>query len=748
MKMHRVALAVLAFALVPASAGAVTEVWVTTALDFGDPDLTDGICGYERAPRPDGTLRAPICSLRAAIQEANHHAPTQYAIEILFPGHHLLFMNGAGEDHAATGDLDIWGNVIIRGTGATPSACPFVRRAEESPYDVTGCRLSARVSNATTISGRGDRIFDVHPGGRLLLSHVALTHGRVHSPRTGAHPPLAGGAIRNAGLLTIANVGFLSNSADTGGALYNSETGSADVVFTTMSRNRAESLHHGGCGGAILNEGLMRFTNVVLFSNDTDGNGGALCNHSAHTRGFPITDEEGYRYSRSLEMHRFAVVNNGSWGSGGGIASTSSMLLMRGTIRGNDAVNGAGVMMDAFDPEDRVTTLDLVDIGQNFADREAGGTGGGLWVRGPLWMREAKIDRNETLRGGAGMWVEGDGEVLVWLSEFSGNETRNVSGTGGAVGGVLSGSGHVWLSNTTISGNTAALGGGVGVTGPKGTTVTIRFVTLAKNQAWVRGSNVWTDGLMLTSIHGSLLTLGTAGRGREIGLGLGCVFSALLSSSARNFTDDASCVRGFIELDVTPLIDEELRNNGGSTNTHALAPGSAARDVVGLADCGPDEPYQPPMDQRWITRPQGSACDAGAYEYEGLSLLEMARHVPPLIGLRSSAGRVSGAAVALQLVLESIQQPSKEVDAVVLHAQQLAMHADEAWAMPDEQALAAKLTEVRASFASLETAMKSIHACCQSLPDQRYVYLLEYAVSEFPKALDAQEQKPPTPVEK
>ena len=748
--MHRVALAVLAFALVPASARAMTEVWVTTALDFGDPDLTDGICGFERAPHPSGTLRAPICSLRAAIQEANRHAPEQYAITILSGGHYLLFMGGAGEDHAATGDLDIWGDVIVLGTGATPVACPFVETAEASPYDVTGCRLSARVSGATTISGRGDRIFDVHPGGRLVLSHVALTHGRVHSPRTGAHRFLAGGAIRNAGLLQTSNVGFLDNSADTGGALYNAGTGSADVVFTSMSRNRAVTQQHGGCGGAILNEGLMRFTNVVFFRNESDGDGGALCNHSEHTGGFPITDGFGHAYDWSLEMYRFAMVTNASnYGDGGGIASTSGMWLLAGTIRGNYADNGGGVMVDALHPEDKPTFMFSVDIGHNFADWGPGtSTGGGLWVRGPLTMRNAKIDDNEAQQGGAGMWVEGDSDVQISQSEFSINDTRNLMGTGGGVGGRLSGAGHISLINTTISGNRAAFGGGVGVAGPKGTNITMRFVTLAKNHGWVRGGHAWTDGTIAAAVNNSLLALGTTGDLHRERSRLGCVFAGPLFTSSRNFTDDESCARGFIELAVTPLIDEALLNHGGSTDTHALAPGSVARDVIGLLDCRSVEPDMPSVDQRWIPRPQGSACDAGAYEYEGLSPLEMARHLPPLIELRSSAGQLTSAAIALQLALQSTQQPSKEVDVVVQHAQQLAIHVDEAWAMPDKQALAAKLTEVRASLAALETAMKSIHACCQSLPDQRYLKLLEYAVGEFPKALDAQGQKPPTLVEK
>src|SRR5262245_17986573 len=49
-------------------------------------------------------------------------------------------------------------------------------------------------------------------------------------------------------------------------------------------------------------------------------------------------------------------------------------------------------------------------------------------------------------------------------------------------------------------------------------------------------------------------------------------------------------------------------NPPGTTETHALLDGSPAIDAV-LTGCPP-----PGTDQRGITRPQGSACDMGAYE--------------------------------------------------------------------------------------------------------------------------------------
>ncbi|MBK8049100.1 MAG: hypothetical protein IPK16_19490 [Anaerolineales bacterium] len=50
-----------------------------------------------------------------------------------------------------------------------------------------------------------------------------------------------------------------------------------------------------------------------------------------------------------------------------------------------------------------------------------------------------------------------------------------------------------------------------------------------------------------------------------------------------------------------------LRDNGGSTQTMALAFGSPAIDAGSSVNC-------PLTDQRGAARPNGPACDIGAYE--------------------------------------------------------------------------------------------------------------------------------------
>jgi hypothetical protein len=57
-----------------------------------------------------------------------------------------------------------------------------------------------------------------------------------------------------------------------------------------------------------------------------------------------------------------------------------------------------------------------------------------------------------------------------------------------------------------------------------------------------------------------------------------------------------------------------LQNNGGPTQTHALLPGSNAIDTGAYTYCAGWPIYN--LDQRGVSRPQGSQCDVGAFELE------------------------------------------------------------------------------------------------------------------------------------
>ena len=71
-----------------------------------------------------------------------------------------------------------------------------------------------------------------------------------------------------------------------------------------------------------------------------------------------------------------------------------------------------------------------------------------------------------------------------------------------------------------------------------------------------------------------------------------------------------------------PLLSP-LQDNGGTTFTHALLPRSPAIDHI------PPENCEVTTDQRGVARPQGAACDIGAYEFVPPSVIEVEIDIKP-----------------------------------------------------------------------------------------------------------------------
>jgi hypothetical protein len=95
-----------------------------------------------------------------------------------------------------------------------------------------------------------------------------------------------------------------------------------------------------------------------------------------------------------------------------------------------------------------------------------------------------------------------------------------------------------------------------------------------------------------------------------------CAFGAaafLLTSSGYNLDDDGTCnLAGPGDL-LAPIAFGPLMNNGGPTDTHALLPGVRAINAAPL--CADVAGAAVVVDQRQVPRPQGFACDIGAYEF-------------------------------------------------------------------------------------------------------------------------------------
>lgn len=259
-------------------AGAAVFV-VNSFNDATDVALGDGIC--------ETVAGNQLCTLRAAIQEANSLPGPD--VVVLPAGIYGLTLTGAGEDAAATGDLDIADDLAVFGAGA----------------------------DRVTIDGNGvDRVFHILPGHTVGIDGVTIRNGTVSGNGGGVLNELSvltvsncvitgnvttptapgfgqrGGGIFNTGTLTVTATTIAGNSGlSGGGGLYNLQFGSAAIVNTTISGNARDGVFSDGVATlAVSNStiadnsiagiwnssssGTATFQNTIV-SNPVDACGGA-----------------------------------------------------------------------------------------------------------------------------------------------------------------------------------------------------------------------------------------------------------------------------------------------------------------------------------------------------------------------------------------------------------------------------------------------------------------------------------------
>jgi hypothetical protein len=100
--------------------------------------------------------------------------------------------------------------------------------------------------------------------------------------------------------------------------------------------------------------------------------------------------------------------------------------------------------------------------------------------------------------------------------------------------------------------------------------------------------------------------------------GAACGGAGLTGSN--NLATDATCAVASV---ADPILGA-LADNGGPTNTHALG---ATSPAIGAASQAPDRCTG--TDQRGVARPQGGACDIGAYESGGTPQPGGGEELPP-----------------------------------------------------------------------------------------------------------------------
>jgi uncharacterized repeat protein (TIGR01451 family) len=237
-----------------------------------------------------------------------------------------------------------------------------------------------------------------------------------------------------------------------------------------------------------------------------------------------------------------------------------------------------------------------------------------------LTLNHSLVSTN-TATSGAGIFNEGIGaRANVYASRIGGN-------TATASGGGIFNNGTMTIDGSTIDHNQARSGGGIEHFGGS---LHLTNDTLSSNVASDNGGGLYNEGdAIVTNVTYSNNTSSGPDTGANIfndnaqlsientivanpGAGGNCFDSGgFLNSLGHNLDSGNTCgfsVAGDIS-NADPLLGP-LQDNGVTTLTHALLPGSPAIDKGDDYSC-------PATDQRGVVRPQGAVCDIGAYEFEG-----------------------------------------------------------------------------------------------------------------------------------
>jgi CSLREA domain-containing protein len=258
--------------------------------------------------------------------------------------------------------------------------------------------------------------------------------------------------------------------------------------------------------------------------------------------------------------------------------------------------------------------------GVTMRNGHASGNGGAVLQdrRGTLTITESVLSGNSAALGGA---VYSTGSLVLLRSTATGNSAT--AGGGGAVHtmGAQSASAQLRATNATFSGNSSTLRGSAIYTGSNSTAY-LANVTVSENSDSAAvasaGTGVYLANSILMNAGGPVCSITLFGDDASWG-------SGLFVSQGHNLLGDITCTFALprtrdATADTTNIVNASgrlgpLGRNGGPTPTVPLQAGSPAIDAGDPNTCASTTTYAVAgVDQRGIPRPQGARCDIGAFE--------------------------------------------------------------------------------------------------------------------------------------
>jgi predicted outer membrane repeat protein len=484
--------------------------------------------------------------------------------------------------------------------------------------------LTGLGANNLSVSGNNlSRVFRVDNGNSSSALAVSLSGITL----TGGNSSADGGGIFNQENLSLSDTIVTGNSAaGNGGGLFNG-IGTVTLSNSTFTNNRASQ-----DGGGLFNEGSLSASNSS-FSNNTAGNsGGGVANNGGTTTlsGSSFTNNSAVNHGGGLltvaggtsTIEQSSFSGNSAGGNGGGISSNlSTTSLSNSNLSGNRATNNGGGIY---------SNLSTISVNNsNLSGNSATNNGGGIYSDlSTTNVSNSNLSTNSALNNGGGIASTNSSSTTLNSSSL----TQNAAGNNG--GGFSNSDGSfARLNNNTLNGNTATNNGG-GLANESGGTAILSQNTFSHNMAANSGGGIYAENSD-TRLSNSTVTLNGAASGGGLfnDLGSTTVTSTIVagntnnqdlggsafSSGGNNLVGNGSGASGFTNgvngdlvgtaaNPIDPLLGA-LQNNGGPTLTHALLAGSRAIN----AGSNPDNLQN---DQRGSGFPRtlDGATDIGAIE--------------------------------------------------------------------------------------------------------------------------------------
>jgi len=596
--------------------------WVSIPQSAYAADLTVNVAGSTAdTPAGDGN-----CTLVDAIQEAN--TPGTESADC-----------GLGDAGADT--IILPGNIVIDGSTLFSDNGSNGLPAITSNITIAGNGFSISRSDATCPSGNNYRHFSVAASGQLTLESTTLRNGCIQGNN--------GGSIRNAGILTLINSTLDSNTASgTGGAVYNlgtanilnsaitnntgnlggggiaNETGTLEIVNSTVNNNSANSVADLDGGAILNNSGTLDIFDSTLRFNSASKHGGAVYSSSGQVNVSASTISDNAASNRpeltggsggafyftggQAEIFNSLLNNNRSERQGGAIYARDSAVvdIYNSVLTNNTAYRDDGGAV--YNTSQSVLSATY----STFANNEAWDDGGAIRNRDASFeITKSAILNNRAGESGGG--IRNDGRLTISDSTIYGNEA-DVYG-GGVFNQGNPNATSIWswnivnMNNTTVTQNRSNGGGGGVVNRYYGGEINIANSIVASN------SDNWGSSNCMDENNGPPNGNGTW---NTIGIGL---FNSW-SLRCPGFVRDRSLVLG------------GLANNGGPTQTVAVTTGTPI-DSSGTGATS--------TDQRNVSAQ--STRDAGAFE---------SNTVLPLISFASGSSTASeGNSHSVDVILDN-----------------------------------------------------------------------------------------------